>query len=89
MQHEPCVFKIFSDGSFERVPLPIMPDVFAEEVYKRKQDRDTRMEAFVEQLSSTSSVTADFGKNIEAFLSKNKIKKPVCDIVRKVIGDVA
>lgn len=86
MQHGPSVFKLFDDGTFERVDIPTEADVFAEEVYKRKQDRDSRMEAFVEQLSSSTMATADFEKNMDRFLAKNKIKEPVCNIINKIIG---
>jgi len=86
MQHEPSVFKLFDDGSFERAAIPIEADVFSEEVYKRKQDRDSRMEAFVEQLSSSTMATADFEKNMDRFLAKNKIKEPVCNVINKIIG---
>jgi hypothetical protein len=58
------------------------------EFYKRKEERDSRMEAFVEQLSSSTMATADFEKNMSRFLKKNKIQEQVCNVIEKIIGGV-
>jgi DNA repair exonuclease SbcCD nuclease subunit len=80
--HKPCVVLWFAeDNSYERIYLPINKDVISREHIAKVEERDVRMEAFVNRLSDDYDIDLDFNKNIEAYFNNNRARKVVQDMV--------
>lgn len=89
-EHKPFVVVYDTDTrKYEQIFIPIKP---AEEVLNRErieqvQERDERLEAFVEGLSTEYSVQLDFRANLGEFLKENKVRLGVKDIFKEVLSE--
>lgn len=85
--HVPTVFALLSDGTYTRIPIPCEPDVFNEQEYKKIEERDSRIEAFVEKLKDPNGLTLDFKKNISKYVSKNALEPGVVKCLDKIMEE--
>lgn len=70
----------------EPVYYPIEADVVSREHIEKVEERDARLDAFVNRLDGSSiEISLDFLKNIEDYLVKNKIRPSVSSIIRQSI----
>jgi hypothetical protein len=84
--HQPCVYLYHAeDNSVSSVEIPVPPagEVMTREHLDIREDRDERIEAFVNGLRSAGSF--DFLENLQkelgAYMKKNKVPKRVQDKV--------
>lgn len=63
--------------------LPIEDNVIDRSHIEKVTKRDERMESFISRLSTEWEVGVSFDSNLKRFLSKNKIRKSVVDLVYK------
>lgn len=66
--HRPCVFLWYPDGDFPRVRqvfVPIQPGVVSREHLDERQDRENRLDAFVERLGAQDITGVDFEANLQ------------------------
>uniref|UniRef100_A0A6M3IM51 Putative calcineurin-like phosphoesterase n=1 Tax=viral metagenome TaxID=1070528 RepID=A0A6M3IM51_9ZZZZ len=87
---EPAVFGWkSSDNSVTRIPLPIQKGVVSREHLKRekKEDRDLRMEVYIQRAKRTFEHRLSFEKNLEEHFRKNDededVKRLVWEAVEK------
>jgi len=82
VDHRPRVYLWYAKTmKIEPVYFPIEDGVVSREHIDSKEERDTRIDAFVKRLKDDWSVGLDFDKNMEAFLKKNKVKKEIVDAI--------
>jgi hypothetical protein len=87
--HKPCVFLWYAESNtVKQVFVPIGKDVISREHIEHKQERDKRIEAFVERLDSSQLTGFDFRGNLEEFERSNQIRKSVMDIVWRAVDNV-
>lgn len=65
----------FKTGCAEQVYIPIEPGIVSREHIISEEERDQRISDFVEHLKTKYNVTIDFKKNMEVFLSSNRVRK--------------
>lgn len=73
VQHRPCFFMLYDDGSVEPVFIPCDADVFAEEAYAKAGEREDRMTAFVERVQNTEGFALSFEDNLKAYCKQNQV----------------
>ena len=71
------------DNSIEWVNLPIQKDAISREHLEVKEQRDTRIEAFVSSLNGEYKAEMSFEQNLEAFLQVNPVRDSVKNIIYK------
>jgi DNA repair exonuclease SbcCD nuclease subunit len=81
IDHKLRVYLWYADtNTVEPVYLPIKQGVITREHIDSKEDRDERMDAFIKQLKdSDMEISLSFTNNMEAYLSKHKVRKGVKD----------
>jgi len=83
---KPSVYLWFAeDNSVERVYLPIDETAVSREHIVKVEERDERMDAFISKLNDDIKTTLSFEENIKRFLAKNRMRKPVKDIINSVL----
>jgi predicted phosphodiesterase len=83
---KPSVYLWFAeDNSVERVYLPIDENVVSREHIIKVEERDERIDAFISKLNDDIKTTLSFEENIKRFLAKNRMRKPVKDIINSVL----
>ena len=88
IDHVPVVFLWNAEtNDITPVELPYEKDVISREHIEKVEERDTRIQAFVERLSTEFGVGLSFTDNLEKFESENKIRPAVMEIVRGAIGE--
>ncbi len=81
-EYQPRVYLWFADtNEVTPVYLPIEKDVVDRSHIDEPQERDERLEAYVEKLNKNIEVGVSFEKNMEDYLRANKVEEPV---VKKV-----
>lgn len=86
--HEPCVFVWYEDtNEIDDILLPYKKDVISREHLENKEAKDERIEAFISRLKGEWEASVSFERNIEQFLSANKVRQSVIDLVRKAIAE--
>jgi predicted phosphodiesterase len=78
INHKPSVFLWYKkSNTVKQVFYPIKEDVFDLSHLERQEEKEERIEAFVEHLNTDYDVGLDFENNLERFFRKNKTKKAV------------
>lgn len=81
-KHRPrCYFWYAQDNKVEPVYFPIQKGVISRDHIDDKQERDGRLDAFVESIGNMESLSLDFEGNLEAFMAEENTS----DDVRKVV----
>ena len=65
--------------------LKIRENVISRDHIQKREDRDKRMDAFIERLSEDWEVSISFEENLKRFISSNLLRKQVVDLVYKAI----
>ena len=79
--HRPCVFLWYGGTNIEQEFVPIEESIITREHINTVEAREERMSAFVEKLTGEMEIGLSFEQNVEEFFSKNKVRKPVKDMV--------
>ena len=84
--HKPCVY-LWDSTTNTAWPhyLPIDKNVVSREHIDRKDERDKRIDAFVERLNEDWEADVSFEENLDRFEKENNIRKSVMEIVRRAI----
>lgn len=89
IKHKPCVFLWYAkENTVKKIYVPIEQGVISREHIEEKNDRDTRMDAFIEKLGGQAVEGINFSRNLENLLTKKKIRKPVKDKVWQYVEGV-
>jgi DNA repair exonuclease SbcCD nuclease subunit len=78
---KPCVWLWYNDNSVQQVFLPIEEGVVSREHLVVKQERDSRIDAFISKLNDKYEVSLSFENNLEQFFKTNDISKEVKQII--------
>lgn len=85
-EHSPRVYFWYSeDNSVKPILLPFQEDVITREHLEVKAERDIRMEAFISRLKEDWNVALSFEDNLREFLSVNKLRKSVIELIHKAM----
>jgi hypothetical protein len=70
-------------NTVKQVFLPIEEGVVSREHLVVKEERDQRIDAFIEKLGGEYSISLSFEDNLESFKQANNVEKPIMDIIYK------
>jgi len=84
--YQPKVFLWYAKtNSVQSIFIPIEKGVISREHIEHKEERDSRIKAFVERLNNDWEVGVSFEANLERFQKENRIRSSVMEIVRAAI----
>jgi DNA repair exonuclease SbcCD nuclease subunit len=84
---KPCVWLWYADtNEVDAVYLPIERGVVSRDHIEKREDRDTRMEAFVSRLKGDVNMALSFEENLERYIKKNKISEETEKIIWEVVN---
>ena len=84
--HNPRVYLWHAeDNSVTPVYLPIQDNVVTRDHLEKVEERDSRIEAFVEKLNDDWEGSVSFEENLNQFEKSNKIDPKIMQIIRKAI----
>lgn len=88
IDHKPRVYKWYTDtNEAEAIYLPIEKGVVNRIHIEAKQERDKRMEVFVNRISDDIEIGLSFEQNLEEYFNKNRTKKSIQDKVWGAVGE--
>lgn len=88
INHRPRVYLWYAEtNTVEPVYLPIRPaiDCISREHIEVIERRNERIDAFVSNLDMDWEMSVSFKRNLQKFENKNKVQRPVMDIIYKAI----
>ena len=86
VDHVPAVYLWFKeDNSVKRVRLPFKEGVITREHISSVEERNKRLEAFIQKLDGSWDIETSFVENLERFLQVNNIREEVKEIIYKAI----
>jgi len=84
VDHKPSLY-VWDGETIKREFIPIEEGVVSREHIEVKQERDGRIDAYVERMNADYEVGLSFEKNIDTHLLKNKVRQNVEDKIREAI----
>lgn len=82
VDHRPRVYLWYADdNTVEPVYVPIESGVVSREHLEIKEEKDQRMQAFIDKLESGYEVSACFQRSLESFFRANRVRESVKQIV--------
>jgi predicted phosphodiesterase len=82
IDYKPAVWLWYAEtNTVEKVYLPIEENVISREHLEIKEQRDNRMNAFIEKMDDSWDAGLSFEQNLEAYKKTNKVKKSVMSII--------
>jgi len=83
---KPSVYLYFAENNtVERVFIPIEENVISREHLEITEAKDARIDAFISTLNEDWQIGLSFTENLKKFQQKNKVKKPIMEIIYKAI----
>ena len=82
----PTVY-LYEDGVVTGFEAPIVIDNVVQEYLIAEKERDTRISAFVERLSTSAEIGLSFRDNVELGFKTNKLRQVVKELVLKAMED--
>ena len=80
IEHHPSVYLWYvEDNSIERVYLPIEKDVISREHIEVAEERNSRIESFVNRLKETEELGLSYAENMKKFLEANRQRKRIME----------
>jgi DNA repair exonuclease SbcCD nuclease subunit len=87
--HKPCVFLYFAeDNHVEPVYLPIEKGVISRDHLIKKEEKDKRIQAFVERVRNKKNLGLNFRENLETYFRDNKTDKQIEELVWKSLEEI-
>ena len=81
-KHVPTVFLWYAEtNEFDTVPIPIEKDVISRDHLVKAEERDERMEAFVDRLDDDYEIELSFKKNLKSYFNSNRTHRAVKEMV--------
>lgn len=88
IDHTPCVFLYYAeDNHVEPVYLPIEKGVVSQAHLVKKQEKDKRIQAFVERVKNYKGLSISFKKNLEIYFRDNITDKQVEELIWKSLEE--
>jgi len=85
--HRPRVYLWYADtNEVEPVYLPIESGVVSRDHIERMNDRDERIDAYVERMNTDYDVELSFGENLKQYLAANRVHSRVKTIIQEARG---
>lgn len=82
VDHRPrCYLYYAEDNSVVPVYIPIEEGVISREHLERREERERRVEAYIERMQTDFAVGLSFRQNLEAFFEKNNTPKTIRDLI--------
>ena len=82
IDHKPSVFLWYAESNtVEQVFLPIEENVISRAHLEIKEERDSRMESFIEKLNSDYSISLSFEQNLTEFFKANNTDEEIKKII--------
>lgn len=82
IDHKPCVFLYYAkDNHVEPVYIPIEKGVINRDHLIKKEEKDKRIQAFVERVKNQKNLGLSFRKNLEKYFRDNETDKQVEELV--------
>ena len=86
MDHVPAVYLWFNeDNSVKRIKLPFKEGAVTREHISSVEERNERLEAFIQKLDGKWDIEASFVENLERFLKVNDVREDVRKIIYEAI----
>jgi predicted phosphodiesterase len=86
IEHRPRVYLWYADtNTVKPVYIPIEKDVISREHIERTEERNQRIDAFIETFSDDWEAQMSFEDNIEIFKTEHMVKKPVMQIIYEAL----
>lgn len=87
--HPPVVFLYYgATNTVEEYELQYQETAVSREHLERKEERDERIDAFIQVLNTEWEGALDFMANLKQFEQQNDVPKPVMDIIHKATDGV-
>lgn len=84
IDHEPCIFLWYTEtNTIEKIVIPHDKNVISREHLDRVEQKDKRIQAFVNKLNTDWKVDVDFRSNLERFFAENEINRNIENIIWK------
>lgn len=80
-----CYLWNASSNQIKAIDIPIKKDAITRDHIEKKEERDSRIEAFVERLDTEWEAVLDFQENLKRIGHENKIDKQVMEIAYKAL----
>lgn len=78
IDHEPAVYLWYADmNGIERIPLPIEQGVISREHIEKQEQRNGRIDTYVNRLGEGYDVSLCFTDNLKKFFSTNKVRRAI------------
>ncbi len=88
VDYDPSVFLWYADtNEVERIELPFRPGVVSREHIDRKEEKESRYEAFIERLRKGGRPEMSFQANLERHFTENKTVPSVRELIYKMLED--
>jgi len=84
--HRPCIY-LWDGQSCEPVYLPVEEGVVSRDHVDREEEKDQRIEAYINRLKDEVEIGLDFQSNLENYFRQNRTRKPVIDKVWEAISE--
>ena len=86
-KHKPCVYLWYDDtNTVEPHYLDIEDNVISREHIEKIEERDGRIDAFIEQLGTDWEAEVSFESNLEKFSKENNLSTVLMEIIRAAIA---
>ena len=86
VDHKPCVFLWYAESNtVQQVFLPIEEGIISREHLDKKEERNERIDAFINRLNNDYKTELSFEANLNAFFQANEVKESVKQIIYKSI----
>ncbi len=80
--HQPtCYLYYKEDNSLKTAHIPILKGAISIEGINTKEEKETRIQAYIERIQGDWEIGMSFENNLKAFFSTNKISKKVREII--------
>lgn len=84
--HVPCIYFYYAEtNTLKEVELTYEKNVVTREHIEEKEQRDSRISAFVETLSGDWEGVVSFENVLESFIQKSKAKESVVKIIKEAL----
>jgi DNA repair exonuclease SbcCD nuclease subunit len=86
IDYEPSVILFdFETGEYEVCPIPDDEKLVTDEYLEREEERNQRIEAFIERIKENEQVTFDFIENVYNLMKSNNIGKEIKDVILELM----
>jgi DNA repair exonuclease SbcCD nuclease subunit len=86
INYKPCVWLWYAEtNTVKPVYLPIEEGVISREHLEVQEQRESRIDAFINRLNTEWEASLSFEENLEVFAKQNNIRKSVMEIIYKAL----